>query len=169
MEEYEASMIVKELLLTLKYIHSSGIIHRDLKAENILIVKDKMLDEIKRIKLIDFGFSTYIHNNELLHDVCGTPNYLAPEVYLGDYDLRSDIFSIGVLMYFMVRGTLPFHSHSVQGIINRTISGEYEIHEPFWANVSDECKDLLSKILKIDKDERITIDEALSHDWITVI
>ena len=100
--EHEAQSVTIKLMSALGYIHEVGIIHRDLKPENILIKLNDTQDEISEVKLIDFGFSKIMKPKELLYSGCGTPNYVAPEVLQGiGYDKRSDIFSLGVVLYFM--------------------------------------------------------------------
>ena len=115
MVEYEASYIMKQLLNSINYIHSMGIIHRDLKPENIMISLNAN-HAISQIKLIDFGFATFVCSTKVIKDACGTPNYLgiervfdeiitfcvAPEVLKeAGYDKKVDVFSLGVIMYFM--------------------------------------------------------------------
>lgn len=105
LDEVEASFIMKQLLDTVKYLHNSSIIHRDLKPENILIEKEerigKNFSKLVKCKLIDFGFACYISDEKKMQELVGTPNYVAPEVYLGKYDEKSDVFSLGVILYFM--------------------------------------------------------------------
>lgn len=105
LEEEEASYILKQLLDTVKYLHNSGIIHRDLKPENILIEKIEdngpKKGRIGKIKIIDFGFACYLSDEEKMMELVGTPNYVAPEVYLGEYNQAADVFSLGVILYFM--------------------------------------------------------------------
>jgi len=74
---------------------------------------------------------------------CGTPNYVAPEVLNGNYDYRSDIFSIGVIIYLMLRGNLPFDAQIADLVINKTIRGDYQITDSHWQNISEEGKDLV--------------------------
>ena len=102
-EEHEASFIFKQLTETLLYLHNSGIIHRDLKPDNILIEMDSSTKKVTRIKLIDFGFAIVIKDSSASDEPCGTPNYIAPEIFLGDTvgNEKSDIFSLGAILYLM--------------------------------------------------------------------
>jgi calcium-dependent protein kinase len=175
LEEQEASLIMHQLLSTLIYLHNCGIIHRDLKPENILIVKKKGKDpqpedheEVEYIKLIDFGFAILMEEGEKLGEACGTPNYVAPEVYQGNYDKKSDIFSAGCIMYLMLRGLLPFDSVTTDIIVRKTMRGDYSMNDTHWMNISPEAQDLCKKLLEPNPDKRITLYEALAHPWITV-
>lgn len=108
MEEYEASFVFEQLLSIVNYLHNSSIIHRDLKPENIMIEReqqsltdDKTLGKIKLVKLIDFGFACYVSDSQQMDEPVGTPNYVAPEVFLGNYDEKADNFALGTILYFM--------------------------------------------------------------------
>lgn len=104
LEEEEASFILNQLLHTVKYLHNTAIIHRDLKPENILIEKVESghhKGRISKCKIIDFGFACYVTDDVHMQELVGTPNYVAPEVYLGKYDQAADVFSLGVILYFM--------------------------------------------------------------------
>lgn len=105
---------MKKIFLGLKYLHEKGVCHRDLKPENFLFSSNS---EGSEIKIIDFGLSRYLDEiseesdgifGSELQTVCGTANYLAPEVIKGKYDKRCDIWSLGVLLYFLLSGELPF-------------------------------------------------------------
>jgi len=166
LEEYEASYIMKQLLNSINYIHSMGIIHRDLKPENIMISLNAN-HAISQIKLIDFGFATFVCSTKVIKDACGTPNYLAPEVLKeAGYDKKVDVFSLGVIMYFMLRGYLPFDDPNVGEILKKTYKAEPPMSDEHWNNISEDSKDLLKKLLCKDPKTRIEIEEALKHPWI---
>jgi tRNA A-37 threonylcarbamoyl transferase component Bud32 len=102
LSESESKTVFKQLLRVVRYLHNKNILHRDLKPENIMIELDQSTKEIKKIKLIDFGFATYFCKENLPSLACGTINYAAPEVLVGEeYDESSDLFSCGVILYFM--------------------------------------------------------------------
>jgi calcium-dependent protein kinase len=104
-EEPEAAKLVQQLLSAAAYIHNQGVVHRDLKLENILIDSKKSLV----IKLSDFGASTFFKKQDkLITDCIGTPYYVAPEVLLGEYDEKCDLWSIGVISYMLLTGRPPF-------------------------------------------------------------
>jgi len=165
-EEYESSFIMKQLLHSLNYIHSMGIIHRDLKPENIMISLNEN-KTIKQIKLIDFGFATWNCSTKPTKEACGTPNYLAPEVLKEcGYDKKVDVFSLGVIMYFLLRGYLPFDDPNQGEILKKTYRSEPPMTDAHWANISEEGKDLVKKLLEKDPKNRIDIEDALKHPWI---
>lgn len=167
LNEYEASWVMKNLFDVIEYIHTSGILHRDLKPENIMIEVNKK-GEMKRLKLLDFGLACYGDDEKAMKMRVGTLNYTAPEILSEQpYDHRVDLFSLGVIMYYMIRGTLPFYAEDPYMIAVKTINGEYDMEkDEFFDNVSGLCKDLLTRLLEADPEKRITIEEALCHDWI---
>lgn len=165
--EHEASFIMKELLQTVQYLDALGLIHRDIKPENIII--RKVNNEVERVKLIDFGFAVFKNSLDTMkkcEKFAGTPGYSAPEVIkLQEYNSSVDNFSLGVLLHFMLSGTLPFDSECTNEIKRLTLKGVVEMKGSKWANVSEEAKDLVKRLLKPSA-ERISIEEALSHPWI---
>jgi len=167
-EEYEASFLMQRLLTSVAYLHNHGIVHRDLKPENIMITRESDAEHtIKEIKLIDFGFSKFISSNDLIMDACGTPNYLAPEILKeSGYDKKVDVFSLGVIMYFLLRGYLPFDASNVGEILKKTYIQDAPMDDEHWDKISPEGKDLLNKMLQKDPNERIELEEALKHPWI---
>ena len=166
LEEYEASYIMKNLFDAVDYLHSRGIIHRDLKPDNIMLeLKQKRLN---KLKIIDFGIACFQIDEIAMGIKCGTLNYTAPEILLGHgYDFAVDTFSLGVIMYFIIRGNLPFFHTDEFVTACKTVDGDYELeNDDFFLNKSESCKDLLKRLLETDPSKRITIKEALSHDWI---
>ena len=103
--EAEAGTIMKEVLACMKYIHKKGIMHRDLKPDNIMLEKDKKLDQIK---IIDFGFSRFYKSNEFAKTTCGTLSYTAPEIFKKNYTEKCDIWACGVITFALISGILPF-------------------------------------------------------------
>lgn len=157
--EHEAKVFIKQMLLAVQYLHSIGIAHRDLKPENIL------LDAFNNIKIADFGFAKCYQNNELTQTKCGTLTYISPDVLMNDfYDpFKSDIWSIGVILFVMVTGTIPWTASSDAHRINQIIGGEFSIP----AFLSEKCRDLIRRLMCIDPEKRITIKEALEHPWLS--
>ncbi|CCD71675.1 Serine/threonine-protein kinase kin-29 [Caenorhabditis elegans] len=142
------------------YLHSQGIVHRDLKAENILLGKNS------NIKIIDFGFSNFQTGDQLLNTWCGSPPYAAPELLLGNsYDgMKADIWSMGVLLYILVAGGFPFPSDSVNKLKRSVLSGLVKI--PYWVSV--ECADFIRKMLVLNPGKRYTIQNVLQHRWMHI-
>jgi len=114
LSEEQCQVIIRQVMHAIKYFHSKGIVHRDLKPDNI-IVQGGESEDLKdlRIKLIDFGMSKFTKKGKKkinLNTYCGTIDFIAPEIFEGTtYDLKCDIWSIGVMAYFMISGTPPFH------------------------------------------------------------
>ena len=157
LNEKICKFIFKQLLQALKFIHSKNIIHRDIKLDNVLI------DLNNNIKLCDFGVGKMIHEGEILTDQCGTPAYIAPEILenKGYEGPPVDVWSSGVVLYAMLCGTVPFKSNNLNDLQNMIMAGNFkEVPE-----LSKESNDLLHKLLQINPKKRITIDEALNHQW----
>ena len=160
--EEEACKYFQEIISSLSYLHSQNIAHRDIKPENILLTTDKK--ELK-CKLIDFGISK--KNSHFLETPCGTPMYVSPEMYLEkEYDGKiSDIWSVGVLLYSMVFGFLPFSEDDQNKNKENIINGIYEIPE----EASEELKDLIKHLLNVDTKKRYNCDDIKNHPWFKLI
>lgn len=167
LDEYETSWIMKNLFDAIDYVHSTGIIHRDLKPENVML-EFNAKGEISKVKLIDFGLACYQEDKKAMKTRCGTLNYTAPEILLGEeYDNGVDIFSLGCMLYFMIRGSLPFYSDDQYIVAKKTVDGDYELdNDEFFLNVSDGCKQLLMGLLENDPKKRMTLMSAMTSDWI---
>ena len=154
--EQKAAHIMKSLFLAVNHLHSKGVAHRDLKPENVMYSQDE------RIKIIDFGLSkpTQLLNgsNAKFGTVVGTPYYLAPEVLRGDYSKECDCWSLGVMMYVILSGYLPFHGNGQIEVYNKVRKGEYTFDHPEFEAVHPSAKDLISKLLTVDKSARLTCD-----------
>lgn len=149
-----AKKYIYQILLTIDYLHQRKIMHRDIKAENIL------LDATNDIRLIDFGMSENFSN---LNNICGSPAYMAPEMICGNnYDERADLWSIGILIFYLLIGRFPFQDETYQKLFHKTIYAELICPE----TISLEAKDMLSKLLEKKPDNRITLHGALSHPWL---
>jgi BR serine/threonine kinase len=149
----EAMGFFREIIYGLEYLHQHGICHRDLKPENIL------LDASNHIKIADFGFARWMKSN-IAETSCGSPHYAAPEVVRGcQYDGRkADIWSVGVILFALLAGKLPFDDPSIRVLLSKVKAGRYTM-PPFDADVSD----LISRILQVSVDRRIGIDEIKKH------
>ncbi|EJD08478.1 Pkinase-domain-containing protein [Fomitiporia mediterranea MF3/22] len=157
LSEEESRAIFGQLCLAVGYIHEKGVVHRDLKLENVL------LDERCRIKLGDFGFTREFERGSLLDTYCGTTGYAAPEMlmakkYLGP---EVDIWSLGVILYCLLTGTLPFDDDDEAVMREKIIVGEFE--NPDW--LSADARDLLRNILQYDPAKRLSITQILAHPW----
>jgi serine/threonine protein kinase len=158
MKERSARQFFRQVVAAIDYCHSLRVIHRDLKAENLL------LDGQFHVKVIDFGLSNRWAPGELLQTFCGSPTYTAPELirrqrYEGP---EIDVWSLGVLLYVLVCGSLPFDGNSFQELFGRIIRGEYFVPD----HVSMECRDLIGRMLVVDPSQRATLDQVRTHRWI---
>ncbi|KAF9648363.1 Pkinase-domain-containing protein [Thelephora ganbajun] len=155
--EPETRIIFGQLCLSVAYIHGKGILHRDLKLENVL------LDERCRVKLGDFGFTREYERGTLLETFCGTTGYASPEMLQGKKYLgpEVDIWSLGIILYTLLTGGLPFDDDDDVIMRGKITKGEYE--DPEW--LSDEARDLIRKILNQDPLQRPPISQILAHPW----
>jgi serine/threonine protein kinase len=161
--EKEARDLVKILLSSINYLHERNIVHRDLKPENLLLSNDH---DDSDIRLADFGFAKRVIKP--LSTQCGTPGYVAPEIIKGeDYGLGVDMWSIGVITYILLGGYPPFHDDNQAVLYKKIKSGDFVFHAEYWDPVSDEAKNLISAMLTVDMDKRMTAKEALNHPWIS--
>lgn len=161
LKESEASTIIEQLLRSIKYIHSKGIIHRDLKPENMMINPETL-----KLKLIDFGLSSYFLEDNSLHTKVGTPTYAAPEVILGDYSKEADLWSVGIICYVMLTGCPPFQADNMKALFQSIVNANTPYYVSDWKHVSKEAKEFVKGLIVADPEKRMTVDEALNHPWI---
>ncbi|XP_040536517.1 death-associated protein kinase 2 isoform X7 [Gallus gallus] len=166
LSEEEATRFIKQILDGVNYLHSKKIAHFDLKPENIMLL-DKNIP-IPHIKLIDFGLAHKIEDGVEFKNIFGTPEFVAPEIV--NYEplgLAADMWSIGVITYILLSGASPFLGETKQETLANITAVNYEFDEEFFSNTSDLAKDFIRKLLVKDTRKRLTIQEALSHPWIT--
>jgi len=165
--EQECARLVKQMLCAVRYIHSKGIIHRDLKLENFLFSSRAANSELK---LIDFGLSKHFTQGEFMKIPVGTPYTVAPEVILGNYNEKCDVWAIGVITYLLLSGDSPFGGcggpESLLTVRNNILNGAYSFPEEFWAHASKDAKDFIRTLLVTDPTERPTAVQAQNTPWI---
>lgn len=164
LNENRTRQIMRQLIEAVTYIHSQNIVHRDLKPENIL------LDDSYNIKLSDFGFAQIISQDDELTDLCGTPGYLAPEVLkvslyddVPGYGRPVDMWACGVIMYTLLDGCPPFWNRNQVTMLRSIMMGRYSFNSTKWDDISNQSKDLISRLLTTSPQQRITSAEALNH------
>jgi serine/threonine protein kinase len=165
LSEQEASTIVRKVTSAVAHMHSMDIIHRDLKPENLLLTSKRPDAEVK---LIDFGLAKVTPDN-LARSFLGTRGYLAPEMLQRhSYDKAVDIWALGVIVFVLLCGCLPFDDDSSR-IANETAARKkFTLRFPRWAsNLSVSAKDLLHNLLDVDPKTRYTADQALNHPWVS--
>ncbi|XP_030076604.1 serine/threonine-protein kinase SIK2 [Microcaecilia unicolor] len=157
LSEQEARRKFWQILSAVEYCHSRKIVHRDLKAENLL------LDNHMNIKIADFGFGNFYKTGEPLATWCGSPPYAAPEVFEGhQYEgPQLDIWSMGVVLYVLVCGALPFDGPSLPILRQRVLEGRFRI--PYF--MSEECEHLIRRMLVLEPAKRLTIGQIKEHKW----
>jgi serine/threonine protein kinase len=161
--EADARDLVCKMLKAMSYCHSNKIAHCDMKPKNLLLMSD---ENDSFIKLADFGFAARVYDPKSLSKQCGTPFFVSPEILLRHpYDHQSDMWSVGCIVYLLLSGNLPFMGRSQKDLFRKIVSGKYEFDED-WTDVSDDAKDLVSKLLVLDPDVRWTADKALRHPWL---
>jgi calcium-dependent protein kinase len=166
--EAECARLVKQMLSAVRYLHSKGIIHRDLKLENF-IFSSKAPDS--DLKMIDFGLSKHFRYGEVHHEAVGTPYTVAPEVILGSYDERCDIWAIGVITFLLFSGEPPFGGcggpEPLMKVRSNILNGAFEFApEDIWNRVSDRGKEFVQALLVTDPKKRPTAREAQKHAWL---
>ena len=163
--EEKAAKLVYKLAKSVSFLHTLGIIHRDLKPENILMTD--MTDDAD-IRISDFCICKRLEPNETTKEIVGTLGYMAPEVLMGkDYNFSADVWSIGIITYLLLTGYLPFDDEGEdKEVIRKTLFESIPFYNDSWKNVSSKAKEFIRKILKKDKEERITIHGILSDPWI---
>jgi len=162
--EKHAAQIIRKLSSAVYYLHSFGIIHRDVKPENILMT-DKT--EYADIRLLDFGLSKIVRQGEKCTEPYGTLSYVSPEV-LQDipYDERCDLWSIGVITYLLLSGVLPFDDeNNIKEIARKTVYEKTPFYPSLFQNVSKEAIDFVDKLLQKDPDKRMKMTELFEHPW----
>jgi serine/threonine protein kinase len=152
-----AKRLFKQIVLAVNYLHSQNVIHRDLKPENLL------LTQTVSVKIIDFGLAN-ARADQPLRDRCGSPCYIAPEALLGEeyMGVPADIWSLGVILYTLVDGSLPWNYRDSTQMLDQITKGEF----PMPATISPACQALLRGILNPDPAQRFTAEMILTHPWL---
>lgn len=160
MKEKEARAKFRQIVSAVQYLHQKRIVHRDLKAENLL------LDADMNIKIADFGFSNEFTPGNKLDTFCGSPPYAAPELFQGKkYDgPEVDVWSLGVILYTLVSGSLPFDGQNLKELRERVLRGKYRI--PFY--MSTDCENLLKKFLVLNPTRRASLETIMKDKWMNI-
>jgi len=171
--EPEIYKIIAPIVDAMEYCHSENVVHRDLKPDNILYESEPVEKSI--LKISDFGFAKFFESSKMLTTLCGSPNYVAPEIISHDhpqYDCKVDCWSLGVILFEFLSGEIPFSkalktdpkNFKMEELFNEIKSGKYEFNEN-WADISPDAKDLVSKLLVVDPKKRYTMTQVKEHPW----
>ena len=168
--ETDASGMMYDLTSALAYLHSRNICHRDIKPENLLVCDYSPVGRnAKTIKLADFGLAVELPAGGLLFDVCGTPNYVAPEILCETgYDHKVDVWAAGVIAYVLLCGFPPFVSpdNDQVKLFDQILTGHFDFPPESWDGISSSVKSLISDMLNVDQTLRPTPSTVLRHPWI---
>ena len=164
LEEHVAAQVVYQGLCAISYLHSVGIWHRDVKPENFFIDGDTI--SVPKVLLGDFGYAKRFGENEFSTEYLGTQLYAAPEILRETpYNESVDIWAMGVTMYILVAGEAPFPTDDSYSMRLSIINGNYDFDSSAFNGVSMEAKDLISRMMAYNPQDRISPEQALEHPW----
>jgi len=162
--ESDARKLTTSLLKGVHCMHISGVAHRDLKPQNLLLDSKENDTEVK---IIDFGFSRRVHTPQSLTSRCGTPHYVAPEILKNiPHDESSDMWSVGVIVFLVLVGYLPIMKETQSELFQEIRTGNWKFQEEDWEHISKDARNFVSKCLNVDPEQRWTVEEALESPWI---
>ena len=159
-EESQAAEIMSQILSGVNYLHSKGILHRDLKLANILLEDKNSLN----LKIIDFDAATFF-GKDYYKEMMGTVLFMAPEVVTGMYNEKCDLWSCGIILYVLLSGKSPITGKEAS-MLKKIPKIQIKLDEPIWGYVSPEAKNLLNSLLQLDPKKRISAADACVHPWI---
>jgi calcium-dependent protein kinase len=157
-----AASIIKQLLSAISYIHKQSVIHLSIRPENIQFEKE---GENTQIKIVNFDTAETFRPDSPLKGFIGSPEYAAPEMIDGLYNIAVDIWACGVILYLILSGKVPFSGATKAEIVHSIQKGFLDFEDPVWTEISPEAKDLIRQMLDKDIMHRITVDQALQHPW----
>jgi len=184
--EKKAAELFRVMLDVVNHCHTLGVVHRDLKvrmagvlASHALSLSPHMRASLEQpenfllsakgdagvLKATDFGLSTFYKDGDVLHDMVGSPYYVAPEVLRRKYGRECDLWSAGVILYILLGGLPPFWGNSEKEIFDSILRGKVDFSEEPWPSISASAKDLIKGLLNQNVSQRLTVAQALAHPW----
>mmetsp|Transcript_35371 Transcript_35371/g.42225 ORF Transcript_35371/g.42225 Transcript_35371/m.42225 type:complete len:686 (+) Transcript_35371:14-2071(+) len=166
--ERDARCVAKDVLTAISYMHSKDFVHRDMKPENLLLAAD----DARGVIVADFGFTKNLFDAPTpagLVTRCGTPAYVAPELISGTpYGKPVDMWACGVVLYLLLGGYQPFQGKEHKEVFTKIRASDFVFHEKYWAPISVEAKQLITRMLALDPKVRITAEDALKSSWMAI-
>merc|ERR1719345_220074 len=166
--EHEAKLLIRNLLAAVAFVHGKGIMHRDLKPENILLASKVSNTDIK---ISDFGLAKvskdYPRRLPRSHSICGSDFYLAPEVIKQEeYGREIDIWSVGVVCYVVLSGSLPFFHNVLHKLYRQIVERDLSFPEQAWRSVAKGAQDFILRLLQVRPGDRLTSEQGMNHPWL---
>ncbi|CAG9320051.1 unnamed protein product [Blepharisma stoltei] len=161
--ENQAAKYMLQIFSALSHCHKLGIAHRDIKPDNLLLEHP---GENSLVKLIDFGHSSKIIENQKFTELLGTPYFVAPEVLDKNYNEKCDLWSCGVVLFIILIGYPPFNARDINELFRRIRKGKFKTNTEEWRSISTEAQDLILHLLKLNVEERFSAEQAMNHKWI---
>ncbi|XP_067425583.1 death-associated protein kinase 2-like isoform X1 [Emydura macquarii macquarii] len=163
--EAEAIEFLQQILQGVAYMHSRNVAHFDLKPENIMLLEKDVPNP--KIKIIDFGLAQKLEDGVTFKSLCGTPQYIAPEVINYEpLNSATDMWSIGVITYILLSGMSPFQGETDAETLSNVVAGSYEFEEKYFSETTEMAKDFIRQLLVKEPRSRMTAAECLVHPWI---
>jgi len=163
--EVQAATVMQDIVRAIFHMHEMHVCHRDLKPENFLFLTKEVIEK-NTLKIIDFGLSCPFSEGQVLSTKAGTPYYVAPQVLAGNYDHTSDLWSCGVISYVLLCGYPPFYGENDKEVLAKVKQGNFSFNPSEWKHISEDAKDLIRHLLKMNPKDRYTAEQALNHVWI---
>lgn len=165
--EQKAAQVTRDVIKGVQYLHMHDIVHRDIKPENVLCVSRSWP---LQVKIADFGLADFSQDGEInstANGMIGTPGYVAPEVVNRQkYGPGVDMWAVGVLLYIMLSGKMPFYGRDDQACLQMISRGKYSFPDREWLKISPDAKSLVKGLLQLDPNKRLTANAALQHKWL---
>jgi serine/threonine protein kinase len=165
--EPSAATVLRHVLSALAFLHGKGIVHRDVKCENVLLAEADMLMERTTYKLCDFGFAALLDSTGTLRTQLGSPDAVAPEIAKKEaYSTPADVWSAGVMLYMALSASSPFWGRTDYDVLCKVKQGNFSFKASCWRTISQEAKNVISALLTVDPHQRVTAEVALEHPWV---